>query len=72
MSLNANELRAELARGGLSIPQAADKIGISKKAFYCKMEGTSEFKQSEIKALKQLLSLSDTRVSEIFFADLVS
>lgn len=67
--MNANELRAELARGGLSIPQAADKIGISKKAFYCKMEGTSEFKQSEIKALKQLLSLTDTRISEIFFTN---
>ena len=66
--MNANELRAELARSGLSIPQAAEKIGIGKKAFYCKLEGTSEFKQREIKALKQLLSLSDTRVSDIFFA----
>lgn len=66
--MNSNELRAELARSGLSIPQAADKIGISKKAFYCKLDGPSEFKQSEIKALKKLLSLSDTRISEIFFA----
>ena len=66
--MNAQELRAELARNSLSVPQAAEKIGISKKAFYCKIEGKSEFKQGEIRALKQLLSLSDTRVSEIFFA----
>ncbi len=66
--MNQTELRVELARVGLTIPQAADKIGISKKAFYCKIDGTSEFKQSEIKALKQLLSLSDARVGEIFFA----
>ncbi|MCI7759291.1 MAG: toxin-antitoxin system, antitoxin component, Xre family protein [[Eubacterium] saphenum] len=67
--MNANELKAELARAGFSIPQIADKIGISKKAFYCKLEGTSEFKQNEIKELKRLLSLSDSRVSEIFFAE---
>lgn len=68
IALNANELRVELARVGFSVPQIADKIGISKKAFYCKLEGSSEFKQSEIRELKRLLSLSDTRVSEIFFA----
>lgn len=67
--MNANELRAELARNGLTVPQAAERIGIGKKAFYCKLDGTSEFKQGEIKALKQLLSLDDSRVSEIFFAD---
>lgn len=66
--MNASELRAELARNGLTIPKTAEKIGISKKALYCKLDGSSEFKQSEIKALKELLSLSDTRVNEIFFA----
>lgn len=70
--MNESELRAELARKRLTVPQAADKIGIGKKAFYCKLEGTSQFKQKEIKALKELLALSDARVSEIFFADYVS
>lgn len=67
--MNANELNAELARNNISIPKAADMIGIGKKAFYSKMKGESEFKQSEISSLKKLLGLSDERVSEIFFAD---
>ena len=66
--MNESELMAELARNHLSIPQAAERLGIGKKAFYCKMKGESEFKQSEIKGLKNLLSLSDKRISEIFFA----
>lgn len=67
--MNANELNAELARNNISIPKAADMIGIGKKAFYSKMKGETEFKQSEISSLKKLLGLSDERVGEIFFAD---
>lgn len=67
--MNSRELSAELARHGLSVPAAANMIGIGKKAFYSKMKGESQFKQSEIKKLKELLSLSNERVSEIFFAD---
>ena len=67
--MNSNELSAELARNKLSIPKAADAIGIGKKAFYAKMNGESEFKQTEIMKLKKLLNLSDERVSSIFFAD---
>lgn len=67
--MNANELSAELARHKISIPKAADMIGIGKKAFYSKMKGETEFKQSEISRLKKLLNLSDERISEIFFAE---
>ena len=67
--MNATELTVELARNKLSIPKAANMIGIGKKAFYSKMKGESEFKQSEIRSLKRILNLSDERVSEIFFAD---
>ena len=67
--MNKTELDVELARNHLSIPKAADAIGIGKKAFYAKTKGESQFKQIEIKRLKKLLNLSDERVSEIFFAD---
>lgn len=67
--MNSNELNAELARNNLSIPKAAEAIGIGKKAFYAKMNGESQFKQTEIAKLKRLLSLSDERVGTIFFAD---
>ena len=67
--MNDRELAAELARKGISQPAAANMIGIGKNAFYRKMKGQSQFKQAEIKRLKQVLSLSDERVIEIFFAD---
>ncbi|MBD5232178.1 MAG: hypothetical protein HDS66_08535 [Bacteroidales bacterium] len=67
--MNKTELDVELARNHLSIPKAADAIGIGKKAFYAKAKGESQFKQVEIQRLKKLLGLSDERVSEIFFAD---
>ena len=67
--MNKTELDIELARSHLSIPKAANAIGIGKKAFYAKVKGESQFKQVEIQRLKKLLNLSNERVSEIFFAD---
>lgn len=67
--MNKIELDVELARNNLSVPKAANAIGIGKKAFYAKARGESQFKQTEIQKLKKLLNLSDERVSEIFFAD---
>lgn len=67
--MNEAELSAELARHKLSIPKAANLIGIGKKAFYSKMNGQSQFKQLEIQKLKKILDLSEDRVCEIFFAD---
>lgn len=64
--MNSNELRAELARNKLSIPKAADAIGIGKKAFYAKISGKSQFKQNEIQRLKMLLHLTGERVVDIF------
>lgn len=46
--MNSDELRAGLARNKLSIPKAADAIGVGKKAFYAKISGKSQFKQNEI------------------------
>lgn len=67
--MNKNELNVELVRHGISIPKAADAIGIGKKAFYDKMKGKSQFKQVEMLRLKQLLELDDKRVGEIFFTE---
>lgn len=66
--MNAKELTVELIRHDLSVPEAALQIGIGKKAFYNKMKGQTEFKLSEIQNLVKLLSLSQERTKEIFFA----
>ena len=67
--MNTRELAAELARKGLRFTAIANMIGISKTAFYRKMNGQSQFKLREIKSLKEILSLSPDRISEIFFAE---
>ena len=67
--MDTRELAAELARHGMSASEAAERIGIGKKAFYSKMKGESQFKLCEIIALQDLLSLTAERVTEIFFAD---
>ena len=70
--MNFNELNAEIARNGLSIPKLASLIGISKKAMYARMRGNVDFSQSEIVKISDVLHLNNDRILSIFFADKVS
>lgn len=60
------ELRAEIAKNGMTNRSIAKALGISEQALYNKLGGSTEFKESEIKKLIQLLGLSAQRVNEIF------
>ena len=60
------ELRAEIARRGISNLSLARQLGISDQAFYNKMNGKSEFRESEIKKLVEILSLSPEKLNLIF------
>ena len=64
--MNRSELRAEIARAGISNRKIAAEMDISEQAFYNKMSGTTEFKESEIKKLIQILGLSAADVDRIF------
>ena len=66
--MNTGELRAEIARNKLSIPKLASLIGIGKKAMYAKIKGESQFKQEEIRSIKNVLGLTDEKTAIIFFA----
>lgn len=70
--MDRSELRAELARQKISNRTVAAELNISEQAFYNKMSGSSEFKESEIKKLIQLLGLTATDVDRIFLAELVN
>lgn len=67
--MNINDLNAEIARCGLTKPELAKKIGISKKCLYSRLRGETSFKQEEIAFI---LSLDEGKIMNIFFADLVS
>lgn len=65
--MNAAELRASIARSGITNRKIASELGLSEQALYNKMQGESEFKSSEIKKMANLLSLSMNDVNLIFF-----
>ena len=70
--LNFNDLNAEIARCGLSLPELAKRIGISKKTIYSRMKGETEFTQSEISKIAEVLQLGGERILSIFFAEKVA
>lgn len=59
-------LQYEMRKNGISIGDLCEKIGISRSAFYRKCNGKSDFTQSEIQAIVDLLNLKSPVA--IFFA----
>lgn len=70
--MNLAELKAEMARQDITIPQLAEAINVSKKTLYSRFRGETSFTQPEIAAIAKVLNLSTTRIFVIFFADLVA
>lgn len=66
--LNRTELRAEIARKEITNRTISRELGISEQAFYNKMNGTSEFKESEIKGIVRVLGLTAADVDRIFLS----
>lgn len=65
--MNSPEFRAAVARSGKTNRELAKSLGLSETAFYNKVGGQTQFKNSEIKKLTELLGLSMKSVNEIFF-----
>jgi ACT domain-containing protein len=59
-------LRYEMSKNGVSIGDLCEKLGMSRSAFYRKCNGKSDFTQSEIQAIVDLLHLESPVA--IFFA----
>lgn len=70
--MNAKEFRVAIARAGLSYRALAEALGLSDQAFYNKMNGKTEFKNSEIVKLAKVLDLSMDAVNLIFFSNEVN
>ena len=64
--MNRTELRAEMARKGVTARAIAREMGISEQAFYNKMAQISEFKESEIRVLIRMLDLTPDQINLIF------
>lgn len=63
-------LEYEMKRKGITVEVLCTHVGISRSAYYRKLNGTSEFTQSEIQSIINLLDLESPM--GIFFAKEVS
>ena len=70
--MNCKEFRAAIARAGVSKREIAAQLGVSEQAFYNKLNGRAEFKNSEIIKLSVMLGLSMEDVNLIFFSNSVN
>ena len=65
---DALELDYAIKKAGLSRPEIAKVLGISMMSLFNKIHNRTEFKASEIAAMKQALHLSNEQRDKIFFA----
>ena len=65
--INQNLLKSKIALSGLTFKELAQKIGMPYQSFNNRKTGKIEFNSSEIKALKDILNLTNDDVAEIFF-----
>lgn len=63
--MNSELLRQAMSEKGITVVQMCREIGISRKAFWSKCTGKSEFKQSEIAKIIDLLGTKNA--TAIFF-----
>ena len=68
--MNKNKLYYHMAQCGIGCQEMCDKLGMSRSAFYRKCNGISEFTQSEIQSIVDILHLDSPM--GIFFAEKVS
>ncbi len=68
--MNKVLLEIEMKRNGFTAGQLAKAIGIDRSTFSKKINGVSEFKQSEIEAIIRLLKIENP--TPIFFTEKVS
>ena len=65
--INQNLLNSKVALSGLTFKELAKKIGMPYQSFNNRKTVKIEFNSSEIKALKDILNLTNDDVAEIFF-----
>lgn len=65
--MKSNELKAEFIRYEKTYEDIAKLLDISEGSVQRKVNGTTQFKPSEIAILKTILNLTPERIDEIFY-----
>ena len=70
--VNTRKLKAAMALEGMTAAQMQKEVGIGKSAWFRKLNGTSQFTQTEICRIRSVLNLNDQQTMDIFFDEKVS
>lgn len=62
------KLKALLKKNGINQNELADMLGLTYQTISIKMNGHKDFTQSEIRAIKLILSLTPEEIDDIFFS----
>ena len=65
-TMNKKQLRQKCLAKGFNLTELPEKVGISKATFYRK-SNSNNFTVKDVKAIKEILSLTDRDVRNIFF-----
>lgn len=65
--MDTNMLKSVLVKNGDNVAALADKMGLSQAALYRRINGETDFDYKEIKAIKDIYSLSPEDIDAIFF-----
>ena len=65
--MNKLKLKAAMALEGLTADKVCAEIGISTTSWWRKMTGKSQFTQTEICRMREILKLNPEQTVEIFF-----
>ena len=66
IKMNGERLRYCIARAGKNTTQVSRELGMTYNAFKRKCTGESDFKAREIRAVAELIGLSDSEIIGIF------
>ena len=69
--MNIERLISKIDEINIPISSIAEKLGISRQAFYNRINGKCEFKISEVEKVCEILRLTSDERSNIFFDDRV-
>lgn len=70
--MDSKALKAQMVLAGINAAELAQMLDISTVAIYRKINGKSEFTQSELSKIAQIFKLDAQQIQDIFFAKEVS
>ncbi|MCH3961279.1 MAG: hypothetical protein LKF53_02815 [Solobacterium sp.] len=70
--MNCNALKAKMLIKNVNADEMISTLGISRSAYFRKMNGTVEFTRDEIESIIKKLSLNSEETMNIFFEKEVS